>query len=373
MKKIFYILLMILLVAGCSPSKIETEETTGRALPYEIEVIAENLKTPWAIAIDEDENIYFTERTGLLNVIEKGEEQPKMLMKFESPFITVGEGGLLGLALDPGFSTNRFLYVYYTYEDNQQIFNRVVRLIKDNNQVSFDRVILDKIPGGNIHNGGRLKIGPDKKLYITVGDTGKSNLAQDLNSLAGKILRIELDGSIPTDNPFANSPIYSYGHRNPQGISWDSKNRLFEAEHGQSAHDEINLIQKGANYGWPIVQGDQTNVGAVKMVQPIIHSGEETWAPSGLATINQGPWSGKLVAGNLAGQQLLVLSLNGNGTSVTKKEVWLKNQYGRIREVIQAKDGSIYFTTSNMDGRGTPNENDDKIIRLVPKKTKETF
>ena len=211
-----------------------------------------------------------------------------------------------------------------------------------------------------------LKIGPDQKLYITTGDAGNSALAQDPTSTAGKILRIELDGRIPKDNPIINSPVYSLGHRNPQGLAWNSENVLYASEHGQSAHDEINIIQPGANYGWPLVQGNEDST-EVMIQKPLIHSGEDTWAPSGIAFVNQGPWQGKLLVATLRGQQLLAISLNGNGTVVKNVESWLRNEYGRLREVIQGKDGSIYLTTSNRDGRGNPDITDDKIIRLIPK------
>jgi len=156
----------------------------------------------------------------------------------------------MGIALDPNYSQNHYMYVMHSYAEGNRIYNRVVRLVENNNRASLDRVLLDKIPGGRIHNGGRIKIGPDQKLYITTGDAGNSALAQDYTSTAGKILRIELDGSIPKDNPISNSPVYSLGHRNPQGLAWNSRNVLYASEHGQSAHDEINIIKPGANYGY---------------------------------------------------------------------------------------------------------------------------
>jgi glucose/arabinose dehydrogenase len=254
----------------------------------------------------------------------------------------------------------------HSYGEGNEIYNRVIRLVEANNKAVIDRVLLDKIPGGRIHNGGRLKIGPDQKLYITTGDAGNSELAQDPTSTAGKILRIELDGTIPKDNPIINSPVYSLGHRNPQGLAWNSENVLYSSEHGQSAHDEINIIQPGANYGWPLVQGNEDST-EVMIQKPLIHSGEDTWAPSGIAFVNQGPWQGRLLVATLRGQQLLAISLNGKGTVVKNIESWLGNEYGRLREVIQGKDGSIYLTTSNRDGRGNPDITDDKIIRLIPK------
>lgn len=366
MKRLFHSILYNMIFSNRNTNKIKAKKINSRQFPYEIEVIAENLSVPWAIDISNEGNIYFTERSGTIRIIENGKLNPQPLTTFSAPFISEGEGGLMGIALDPNFSQNHYIYVIHSYLEGNQIYNRVIRLIKNNNRAFIDRTILDKIPGGQIHNGGRLKIGPDQKLYITTGDAGNSALPQDPTSTAGKILRLELDGSIPKDNPIINSPIYSLGHRNPQGLTWNSKNVLYESEHGQLAHDEINIIQPGANYGWPLVQGNEEST-EVTIQKPLIHSGEDTWAPSGMAFINQGPWQGKLLVANLRGQQLLSISLNETGTVVTNVESWFKNEYGRLREVVFAKDGSIYLTTNNRDGRGNPDITDDKIIRLIPK------
>ena len=366
MKKITYNVLSNRMFRGRNGAKIKVKAMTSRQFPYEIEVIAENLFVPWAIAISDEGNLYFTERSGTIRSIKDGKLQPQPLITFAAPFVSQGEGGLMGIALDPNYSQNHYMYVMHSYEEDNGIYNRVVRLVENNNKSSIDRVLLDKIPGGRIHNGGRLKIGPDQKLYITTGDAGNSALAQDPASTAGKILRIELDGKIPEDNPIINSPVYSLGHRNPQGLAWNSKNVLYASEHGQSAHDEINIIQPGANYGWPLVQGNEDSTEVI-IQKPLIHSGEDTWAPSGIAFVNKGPWQGKLLVATLRGQQLLAITLNGNGTVVKSIESWFRNEYGRLREVIQGKDGSIYLTTSNRDGRGNPDVADDKIIRLIPK------
>nr|WP_195940763.1 PQQ-dependent sugar dehydrogenase [Romboutsia sp. 1001713B170131_170501_G6] len=366
MKNMIFNVLYNTIFRNHNKDNIKTKSITSRQIPYEIEVIAENLYVPWAIDISNEGNIYFTERSGAIRIIEDGKLNSKPLITFSSPFVSQGEGGLMGIALDPNFSNNHYIYVMHSYLEANQIYNRVVRLVVNNNIASIDKVILDKIPGGSIHNGGRIKIGPDQKLYITTGDAGNPALAQDPTSTAGKILRIELNGSIPKDNPIINSPIFSLGHRNPQGLAWNSKNVLYSSEHGQSAHDEINIINPGGNYGWPIVQGNEESSEVITQ-KPLIHSGEDTWAPSGITFINQGPWEGKLLVATLRGQQLLGISMNGKGTVVKNVESWLKNEYGRLREVVQGKDGSIYLTTSNKDGRGNPDVNDDKIIRLTPK------
>jgi len=334
--------------------------------PYDIEIIATKLIVPWAIDISESGRIYVTERTGSVWVIENGRFLPEPLITLEFPFISQGEGGLMGIVLDPEFMTNHYIYVMHTYYEDGRLYNRVVRLIEQNDKATIDQVILDKIPGASIHNGGRIKIGPDHKLYITTGDAGDASLAQDRDSLAGKILRINLDGTIPEDNPYGGSPVYSIGHRNPQGLAWGYNNILYESEHGPRAHDEINIIQLGANYGWPIVRGDE-RTNRIVAKNPIIQSNEETWAPSGITNINKGAWQGKLLVGGLRGEKLLAITLNKDGTEVVKIEPWLENSFGRFREVIQMSDGSIYLTTSNRDGRGNPDAYDDKIIRLTPK------
>lgn len=326
-------------------------------LPYTIKTIAENLFVPWAIEINDKGKIYFTQRTGQISTIEDGVLNPQPLIKFNPPFISRGEGGLMGIALDPDNLQNHYIYVMYTYTEDNQIYNRVARLVEENNKAYVEKVIFDKIPGGLIHNGGRIKIGPDKKLYICTGDAGNPSLAQDPASTAGKILRIELDGGIPGDNPFLNSPVYCLGLRNPQGMAWNSQNILYATDHGQTAHDEINIIRPGANYGWPLAKGNEDSTS-------LIQSGYETWAPSGNAFVSQGPWIGRLIVATLRGEELLTFSLNKEGTAVERIESWLQNKYGRLREVIQAKDGSIYISTSNMDGRGNYHEGDDKIICL---------
>ncbi|PKM96389.1 MAG: glucose sorbosone dehydrogenase [Firmicutes bacterium HGW-Firmicutes-1] len=366
MNIIIYTVLSNLILRGRNAVNVKVNIVTSSEFPYEIKVMVENLNIPWAIAISDEGKVYFTERSGAIRLIEEGKLNPQPLITFVTPFVSQGEGGLMGIALDPNYSQNHYMYVMHSYREGFQIYNRIVRLVEQNNKAYIDRVLLDKIPGGRIHNGGRLKIGPDQRLYITTGDAGNSALAQDPTSTAGKILRIELDGGIPEDNPFPNSPVYSLGHRNPQGLTWNQENILYASEHGQTAHDEINIIQPGANYGWPLVQGDEDS-SQIEIQKPLIHSGEDTWAPSGITFSNQGPWKEKLLVAALRGEQLLTISLNEKGTEVQNVESWLRNEYGRLREVIQAKDGSIYITTSNMDGRGVPDRSDDKIIKLIPK------
>lgn len=339
---------------------------TAEEMPYRLETIAEGLYVPWAIAISDNGKIYFTERSGNLRVIDKGRLVQEPLITFGPPFVNRGEGGLMGIVLDPNFTQNHYIYVMQTYTEHNQLYNRVIRLKEDNDTAQIDQIIIDKIPGGILHNGGRIKIGPDQKLYVTTGDTGNSNTSQDMNSLAGKILRLELDGSIPSDNPIPNSPIYSLGHRNPQGLAWNAEDVLYASDHGPAGHDEINIIYPGANYGWPYVEGDETSTEFL-IQNPIIQSGNITWAPSGMTFVKEGPWNGQLLVAALRGEELLDFTIDDNGIDVKNMASWLQNQVGRLREVVEDKDGIIYIATSNRDGRGAPSPTDDKIIQLVPK------
>lgn len=332
---------------------------------FEIQTIAENLYVPWSVVVSEDGRLYFTERNGTLRVVENGILNPVPVYTFAPPFVSMGEGGLMGLALDEDFLSNGYIYLMYNYEDSDGIYGRVVRMSIDGNTASEEVILLDRIPADRFHNGGRIKIGPDGYLYITSGDAGKRELAQDINSMAGKILRIGTDGSIPPDNPFPGSPVYALGLRNPQGLAWNDRNVLYATDHGETAHDKINIIQSGGNYGWPLVIGDEEMEG-YDFIKPVIQSGNDTWAPAGLTFVTEGPRSGQLLVSTLRGNVLLAITFDESGTEVVNVERLLDGRYGRLREAYEAGDGSIYITTSNTDGRGIPDPGDDKIYRLVP-------
>ncbi|MHA7647982.1 PQQ-dependent sugar dehydrogenase [Nitrosopumilus sp. S4] len=332
-----------------------------------VEVIADNLEVPWSIDWTPDGKIFFTERTGNLRLIENGILQEPLLS------IRVGgvEGGLLGVAVDPNYEENHYIYLYYTYNEFLTTTNKIVRYVVTDDKVSEDKVLLDGIPGGPFHDGGRIKFGPDGKLYITTGEAGNPPLSQDLNSLGGKILRINSDGTIPDDNPWAGSAIYSIGHRNPQGIDWDDFGNLVATEHGPSgwrgvAHDEINVISPGTNYGWPDIIGDETMQG---MQNPILHSGDDTWAPSGAEFYKGGKipqWSGKYFVAALRGEHLHMIDFDLKQNKVVSHKKLFQDSFGRLRDVATGPDGYLYILTSNQDGRGSPQPNDDKILRIVP-------
>lgn len=327
--------------------------TSNKILTQDLEIVATDLNIPWEIAFLPTKEMLVTERPGNLLKIQKD----KTIIKIEE-VVHTGEGGLQGLAVHPDFNTNNFIYLYLTTKSDDKLINKVNRYKLIDDQLSEQKTIIDNIPGANYHDGGRIKFGPDKKLYVTTGDAGQSNLAQDLNYLGGKILRVNDDGSIPNDNPFANSIIYSYGHRNPQGLTWDKNNNLWSTEHGRSVplsgYDELNIIYPGKNYGWPDIEGDKT---AENKITPIINSGSNsTWAPAGAVYFNE-----RIFFAGLKGEALYEYNIN------TKE---LKNhffqEFGRLRAVAIGSDNFIYISTSNTDGRGEIENNDDKIIKINP-------
>lgn len=343
---------------------------TASEIPYRIEIAAEGLDVPWEMDVAQDGRIFLTERTGTIRVIVDDQLISEPVIDLADQVHSISESGLLGLVLDPDFLHNGYMYVYYTYEQDTRLYNRVLRLKESNHHAVVDKVLLDGLGGERSanHSGGRMKIGPDGYLYISVGEQYRPELAQDLHNYAGKILRIALDGSIPGDNPFPASPVYSLGHRNVQGLAWHPKTQqLYASEHGQSAKDEINCIDKGANYGWPLIEGDETSSQKPDLRRPLLHSGETTWAPSGMTFVTQGPWKGELLVANLRGNQVLKVTLSDNGYEVKKVET-LFQEWGRIRNVYEAPSGIIYIMTNNRDGRGRPVEDDDKLIRLIPLK-----
>jgi len=334
-----------------------------------VEIFAQGLDTPWAIDFAPDGRAFLTERLGVIRVIKDGKLQTDPWIKMDSN--EIGEGGLLGLALDPGFAQNRFMYVAYTYRaQNGRVQNRLARLRDENGRGVLDKILIDGAAGNSNHDGGRVKFGPDGKLYWTLGDAGNTALAQDLGSLNGKILRLNADGGIPNDNPFPNSYVYSYGHRNPQGLAWQpGTHRLYAAEHGPSGaqgccRDEVNLIEPGKNYGWAMITGDQTREG---MIAPVLHSGNDyTWAPGGIAFATRGAWAGSLLITGLRGQALYRVTLDKNDPrKATRIERWFEFKYCRLRDVVEGPDGALYILTSNADGRGNVGADGDVILRVV--------
>ncbi|WP_414468566.1 PQQ-dependent sugar dehydrogenase [Methanobacterium sp. ACI-7] len=340
-KKIILIPIIVIIIGALLFTFLTPSNQSGN----QTEIMAENLDTPWAIDFLPDDKMIFTQRDGEVSILDNG--AIKSIGNINTN--QIGESGLLGIAVDPEFNTNKLVYIYYTTQNR----NRVSRFTF-NEKLENETIIIDNIPSAQIHDGGRIKFGPDGKLYVTTGDATNRPDAQNINSISGKILRLNKDGSIPSDNPFGNY-VYSYGHRNPQGITWNPLTKeMYSSEHGQSRYDEINIIIKGGNYGWPNYQGNDSPQGYEK---PLIFYTDFTLAPSGIAYYN-----GALYVSGLRGSQLRKISLSVDGNDVTGEEIILNN-YGRIREVVEHK-GYLYISTSNRDGRGVPQSGDDKIIRI---------
>lgn len=339
----------------------------GEKPSLSVEVVAEKLSVPWSISFISGDEALFTERNGAVKLLTLSTGRVEEVGRFE--VAAVGEGGLLGIeTLRAGGKT--IAYLYHSYREGGKIFNKVVRTIYSGG-LQDPVEIISGIPGGTVHNGGRLKIGPDNLLYITTGEGGVPDLSQDTDSLGGKILRLLPDGGVPQDNPF-KTPVYALGLRNPQGLAWHPETgRLYCTDHGPSgeglriAHDEVNLIKPGANYGWPIVIGD---AGEEKYVKPVIHSGLETWAPSGCCFYtgrgNQEFRSSFFFAA-LRGRHLHRLVFDEEGYRVVLSEKLFDGQFGRLRDVVEGPDGNLYILTSNRDGRGSPAPDDDRIIRVT--------
>jgi glucose/arabinose dehydrogenase len=376
-----FIVFTLLLLQGISPSatwplnsatnqhKIYTAKDGTK---FKVETILSHLAIPWSIAFDRAGNLYFTERPGRLQVLRKGKKEPQLIASLQE-VRPQGEGGLMGLALHPDFEKNGYLYLSYTYRNRRGIANKVVRYRLQEWALADRKEIIGDIPGSVVHNGCRLKFGPDRKLYITTGDAADREIAQDLGSLGGKILRLNDDGSIPSDNPNPNSPIYTFGMRNPQGLAWHPVSGvLFETEHGPSGFDgpgggdEVNIIEAGKNYGWPIIHHREKKQG---LVSPFLEYTPAV-APAG-ALFYRGEtfpsFRNNLFFGCLRGERIerVVLS-DGEPYRVLSQEALLSGDFRRIRDVTEGPDGCIYFSTSNQDGRAEPFPDDDRILRLEP-------
>jgi glucose/arabinose dehydrogenase len=289
----------------------------------------------------------------------------------------IGEGGLMGLAFHPDFFSQPFVYVAHSYAAAGGTRNRIARLRFNGTALEAPQTLLENIPGASIHNGSRVAVGPDRFLYVTTGDAGNGSLAQDLNSLAGKVLRLTLDGAPAPGNPFGTA-VYSFGHRNPQGLVFTPGGALYITEHGAADNDEVNRVEQGRNHGWPNVRGrcdgdaggsEVTFCQANNVVESMAQW-TPTIAPAGLdvyhANLIPG-WSGSLLFTALKGMALYRLTLSADGRAVSSEERLFEGTFGRLRDVLVAPDGSVYLATSNRDGRGAPTATDDRIIRVRPR------
>jgi glucose/arabinose dehydrogenase len=348
--------LLVLAIAGCGGD----ERAAPRSEGMEVRTVAEGLEVPWEIAFLPDRSALITERPGRVRVLEANGELR------EEPVATVdvsaqGEGGLMGLALDPEFAGNGLVYLYFTTAEGLKL----ERWRYAGGELTRDATLVSDIQAGPIHDSGRIAFGPDELLHVATGDAGDGDLAQDDASLNGKYLRLAPeqyrgDGEVRPE-------VYSKGHRNPQGFDWDERGRLISTEHGPSGgdgpqgYDELNLVRAGGNYGWPEAIGtDHEGFDAPLRVY------EEAIAPAGATFVGRegSAWTGDYLFATLRGETLYRLRLRGG--RIAEQELLLEGEYGRLRTVVEGPDGGIYVLTSNRDGRGDPDDGDDRILRITP-------
>ncbi|SFF81956.1 Glucose/arabinose dehydrogenase, beta-propeller fold [Halobacillus alkaliphilus] len=344
------VVIILFWLAACSSNPVQQDDGAPATKEESFQTLVADLKSPWDIEYDQ-ETFYISEREGTITSWTEGEEPVRNPVQTKKEIIQQGEGGLLGFKLLPGFEDHRRALAYHTYEEEGSIMNRIIEIERNSNQWKETSVLLEDIPGAQFHNGGRIEIGPDDQIYVTTGDSLNESLAQDRESLAGKILRLSTDGTAAEGNPFDSSYVYSYGHRNPQGLTWNEEGELYATEHGPDNHDEVNLIQPGQNYGWPEIVGDEERDG---MITPLYETGRNTWAPSGVVFYRE-----ELIIASLRGEAVMNLPPSGGDPEV------LTEQYGRIRDV-EVVDDRLYFITNNTDGRGSPGSEDDQLVRYSP-------
>jgi len=343
-----------------------------------VDTVASGVEVPWAVAFAPDGRIFVSERIGRIRVIENGTLRREPWATI--PVAAQGEAGLMGLAVAPDFATSRAVYAVATVEKGGSLVNRVLRVTDENGTAGQPIIVLDDIPSAAFHAGDAIAFGPDGMLYVATGDAREPALAQNTASLAGKLLRLRPDGTIPDDNPTAASPVYARGLRNMQGIAWDLATRqIIATDHGPSGfpnerfrqnRDELNAIPPGANLGWPTVAGSS---GDRRFVPPIVDWSSPGIAPAGVAVYTgpHAPWSGSVFVAALKGEQLRRVTLSRDSTTragwrAVSDEPLFTRQFGRLRAVTMGPDGMVYFTTSNRDGRGSPRPTDDHLLRLRP-------
>ncbi len=362
MKRVAVYVLIFFFVVSCKNDNNQEAETPVTDADIKTRVVKSGLSFPWEIKVGPDNVLWVTERNGRVSRINPQNGETTILLTLPD-VKAMGEGGLLGLALHPDFVNNPQVFLVYNYDKNGRYTEKVVRYSYQNNTLSNPQLIFDNIPAANNHNGSRLLITADLKLLITTGDALTESAAQNLSSLSGKILRLNLDGSLPADNPFAGSPVWSYGHRNAQGLISVS-NKVYETEHGPDSDDELNIIEKGKNYGWPNIKGfcntneERTFCNANGIIEPI-KAYTPTLAVSSITYYNQDlipQWKNSILMANLKASKLVQLKLNADGTAIESETDFFANEFGRLRAVCASPDGKVYISTSN--------GNNDQIIEV---------
>ena len=351
-----------------TPSPGPTTEifTTADGVRFFVDTVVSRVEVPWSLAFAPDGRLFFIERPGRVRIVQNGALLPQPALTL-SDVVADGESGVLGIALHPDFARTHYVYVAYTARAvGGAPVNRLVRYREADNTLAGAVVLLDNLNAATIHDGSRVKFGPDGLLYMTMGDAAAADAAQSLSIYNGKILRLNDDGTTPRGNPFS-TPVFSFGHRNPQGIDWHPvTGDLWETEHGNIGNDEVNVVEAGRNYGWPVIEADAQRPG---METPIVFFTPSV-APSG-ASFYRGAlfpaFQNNFFFATLRGFHIRRLRLDpANPRRVAAQEALVENRYGRIRDVVSGPDGYLYFSTSNRDGRNTPTADDDRIMRLVP-------
>lgn len=370
MKKI-----ILLLILGICNYKFSNAQITLDSTVVTQTVVAQNLDVPWEILWGPDDNIWFTERGGKVSRLDPETSTIEVLLEIDD-VAEVSESGLLGMVLHPNFlhPDSQFVYLVYTYNAPSRT-ERLVRYTYDTDTLIDRQILLDNIPANNNHSGSRVIITPDRKILMSTGDAQNSSNSQDTASLAGKFLRINLDGTIPDDNPISGNYLWSLGHRNAQGLVRAPSGMIYSSEHGPVNDDEINIITKNRNYGWPDVEGycdlaaEQIFCDANNVIEPIF-AWTPTLAVAGLDYYDHEAipeWRNALLLTSLKQDDFRVLRLNTAGDSIIDEDIYLNNSYGRLRDICVSPSGDIYISTSNHDGRansGFPVTEDDRIIKL---------
>lgn len=363
------ILSFLVVLLGCA-KKSESQQIIGNTT-IDTTTLITGIDTPWEILWGPDNFIWFTERQGAVSRLNPETGQRSVILTIEDAF-EYGEGGLLGMALHPDFSNSPYVYLVYNYTEGALIKERLTRYNWNGTILTGQEILIDGINANSYHNGSRLVFGPDDKLYMSTGDAGNTSNSQNMNSLNGKILRINPDGSIPSDNPDPGSYIWAYGLRNSQGLVFTPQGILYGSEHGPNTDDELNLLESGRNYGWPIVAGfcnlpDEITFCNENNVREPLAAWTPTLAVAGIDYYNHPDipeWQNSILMTSLKASKLVSLQLSSDGLSVIEQADYLVNAYGRLRDVCVSPDGRVFIGVSNRDGRGTPRPGDDKIIQI---------
>jgi len=366
--KIIFILLLFVILPFSAWAQITIGSTE-----VDTQSVVTNLDTPWEILWGPDDHIWFTERYGRVSRLnpETGERQTLITI---DEVHEQSESGLLGMVLHPDFDQTPHVYLVYNYLSGSSIKERLVRYTYLEESLKSPQVLLEGIEGNSNHNGSRLVIDSLDRLYFTTGDAQDPSSAQDLNSVNGKILRMELDGSLPEGNPFQDSYVWTYGHRNPQGLVYSPGGILYSSEHGPASDDEVNIIEEGHNYGWPDVMGycdeaSETDFCTENNVKEPIAAWTPTLAVAGIDFYGHNAipeWDNSILMTTLKESELVQLKISEDGQEVVEENRWFDEWWGRLRDVCISPDGRVFIAVSNLDGRGDPAPGDDRIVEIRP-------